>query len=197
MNFSILWRLYVVVFLLSLILYLTIKHYARVRDWLRKNHWKWLAKHGPQWLAAVVLPRIASWHVLLSQILVHDKNVQVHLDVMTKGNILYQGVLADKTLAADGGLISVVLAEPKRFKYEEYVEAKKQGKPATKATYWKPIPTNMFIITATEIATMNVRYVPEGVAALKLGQDQDNDLQKVLDEVNQMVEQLLKQPGEL
>ena len=172
---------------------MTIKHYAGVRDWLQTRSWKWFARRSPKWLAAVVLPRIAPWHVLLSQILMRDKSVQLHIDVMTKSNTLYQGRLADKTLDADGSLLCVVLAEPRRFRYEEYLDAKKQPQTVDKSLFWRSIPTNMFIIAATEIETMNLRYVPEDVTGLKLGQPLDNDLQKELDELNQLVNELLKE----
>jgi hypothetical protein len=191
MNFCILWRLYAVVLILSLVLHTTIKHYARVRDWLRKRKWRWLADRSPKWLAALVLPRIAPWHVLLSQILIGDKSVQLHVDVMTKSDVLYQGLLADKTLSADGALVSIVLADPRRFRYAEYVEAKKSGESIDKAAYWRPIPTNMFIVTGSEIATMNLRYVPDDVGTLKQGQPQGSDLQNELDEINRLVQQLL------
>lgn len=195
LNLCVLWRLYVIDFLLAYALLKVIKHYARIREALQRIRWRWLADRSPKWLAALVLPRIAPWHVLLSDIEVGDQSVQLHLDIMTKGDVLYQGVLADKSLAPDGTLIFVVLAEPRRFKYPEYLEAKKQGLSPEKALFWKPIPTNIFIITASEIATMNLRYVPEDLGALKSGQEQGDDFQNELDQLNVLVQELLKQPG--
>ena len=122
-------------------------------------------------LAFVVLPRIAPWHLLLSRLQLADDHLHVHLDVLTKQGILYQGRLGDKVLAADGALASITLAEPKRFRREQYCEAIKAQQegvnPPSARAFWRSIPTNLFIIMGSEIQTINIRHVPDDVAALK------------------------------
>lgn len=184
MNFCVLWRIYVVVFLMVLLLHAGIRYYANIRDWLSGE--ALLKRWGRQVLAAIVPPRIAPWHVLLSRILIRDKTIELHVDVMTKMNILYQGRLADKTLGPDGSLVSITLADPKRFQRTAYVEAKKIDPNADPLKFWKPIPTNMFIIMGAEIHTMNLRYVPQ-VKALKRDQREDSDFRKELKAVNDLV----------
>ena len=149
MNFCVLWRMYVVVFLMVLLLHAGIRYYAYIRDWLSGE--AFLKRWGRQVLAAIVPPRIAPCHVLLSQILIRDKTIELHVDVMTRMNILYQGRLADKTLGPDGSLVSITLADPKRFQRTAYVETKKIDPNTDPLKFWKPIPTNMFIIMGAEI----------------------------------------------
>jgi hypothetical protein len=184
MNFCILWRVYVVVFLMVLLLHARIRYYANIRDWLSGE--AFLKRWGHRVLAAIVPPRIAPWHVLLSQILIRDKTIELHVDVMTKMNILYQGRLADKTLGPDGSLVSITLADPQRFVRPAYLDAKKADPKTDRLQFWKPIPTNMFIIMGSEIHSMNLRYVPQ-VKALKRDQHRDSDFRKELEAVNDLV----------
>jgi hypothetical protein len=189
MNVCLLWRLYVVVLLMSLILYVIIRFYARIRDFFQGD--KLLHRWGLTLLTALVVPRIAPWHLYLSGLLVREKNLQIHVDVMTKSDKLFQGRLADKTLGADGSLVNIVLAEPKRFRREEYLEAKKDGNSPVSGSFWKPIPTYMFVIMGSEIATMNIRHVPKDVSQLKLD-PKDSDLKKELDALDALVKTLAK-----
>jgi hypothetical protein len=184
MNFCVLWRMYVVVFLMVMVLDAGIRYYANIRDWLYGE--AFFQRWGRRILAAVVPPRIAPWHVLLSQILIRDKTIELHVDVMTKMDILYQGRLADKTLGPDGSLVSITLADPKRFLRPAYVEAKKNHPHTDPLKFWKPIPTNMFIVMGGEIHSMNLRYVPQ-VKALKRDQRPDSDFKKELKAVDDLV----------
>ena len=178
LNRCLLLRTYSVVLLLSIVLSLFTHFYGVVREHLPA--WNWLRKA----FAAIVLPRVAQWHVLLSGLLLGDRSLSIHLDILTKSDKLYQGEFADKALAADGSLVSVTLAKPRRFDREPYVQAKQSGtKPAIDA-FWKSIPTNMFLVMASDIHTMNLRYLPRNrsVRPLKAGSPDLTDLLKVIGE---------------
>jgi hypothetical protein len=80
--------------------------------------------------------------------------------------ILYQGRFVDKTISTDGSLVSLTLSSPRRFQRDEYIEAKRanEAKDSERKDqqfsankFWKPIPTNMFIILAADIGTLNLR----------------------------------------
>lgn len=96
--------------------------------------------------------------------------MKIHLDVLTKMDILYQGRFEEKSLTADGTLLSLTLGDPKRFLRDEYMEAKteanKSGNSPDSKQYWKPIPTNIFVLMGAEVHSINVRYVQD-VSALK------------------------------
>ena len=92
-------------------------------------------------------------------------------DVLTKSDKLYQGELSDKVLAADGSLVSITLTDPRRFDRLAYLQAKGSSPKPSSQDFWKPIPTNMFLVLASDINTINLRYVPRGhsVQPLKSG----------------------------
>ena len=184
MNFCVLWRIYVVILLMSLLLHLGIRYYANIRDRFKGE--SLVSRSARSLLAAIVPPRIAAWHLLLSRILIRDRTIELHIDVMTKMNILYQGRLADKTLSPDGTLVSITLADPRRFLRSSYVDAKKLDAETDPKLFWRPIPTNMFIIMGSEIHSMNLRYVPQ-VQALKRDQHKDSDFKKELKVLEDLV----------
>jgi hypothetical protein len=194
LNYSLLWRLYMIVLLGSLLLNRMITKYESYRFRLR-NHPKWRS-----FLAVTVLPRIAPWHLLLSRILLREEDLQIHLDIMTKANVLYQGRLADRMLGGDGSLLSITLDDPKRFKWDQYQEDRKEAQTQNRSRpvsndYWKPISTNMFVIMGSEISTINLRYIPSDVAALRRSRAPDEDLTKALSELKIKVE-IAKQESE-
>lgn len=177
-NFRLLWRLYFCVLLLSITLTLLTHFYGIVRD--RLPDWGWL-KNG---FAALVLPRVAQWHVYLSRLLLGDRRLFISLDILTKSDKLYQGELAEKALAGDGTLVSVTLAAPKRFDRVAYVKAKEAGEAPAAEAFWKPIPTNMFVVMGSDINTINLRYLPRdrSVRGLKSGSPDLTDLLKMIAE---------------
>ncbi len=177
-NFRLLWRLYVCVLLLSLTLTVLTHFYGVVRD--RLPNWGWL-KNG---FAALVLPRVAQWHVYLSQLLLGDRRRFISLDILTKSDKLYQGELAEKALSADGTLVSVTLASPRRFDRSAYLKAKDAGEGPVQEDFWKAIPTNMFVVMASDINTINLRYLPRdrSVRGLKTGSPDLTDLLKTIEE---------------
>ncbi len=177
-NFRLLWRLYVCVLLLSCLLTLLTHFYGVVRD--RLPNWGWL-KNG---FAALVLPRVAQWHVYLSQLLLGDRRRFISLDILTKSDKLYQGELAEKALSADGTLVSVTLASPRRFDRSAYTKAKEAGMAPAPEDFWKVIPTNMFVVMASDINTINLRYLPRdrSVRGLKSGSPALTELLKLIGE---------------
>lgn len=192
MNWCLLWRLYALVLLLSLALCIAIHFYASLRHLLAGDGWH--LRYARNTLAAIILPRIAPWHLLLSRIYLREDDVNIHLDVLTKMNILYEGRFEEKALAADGTLISLTLAEPKRFRREDYTEDKRKGLTPDPASYWKKIPNNIFVLMGSDIHSINIRYVP-GVAALKR-RPQSQDLTEQLQALRRAVDSLKKvQPG--
>jgi len=186
MNFCLLWRLYAVVLILSVILCISIHYYATIRHFLAGDSLHLRISRSV--LAAIILPRIAPWHLLLSRIYVREKDVQIHLDVLTKMDILYQGRFEAKSLAADGTLVSLTLGEPKRFRREEYSDEKAKGTKPDAATFWKAIPNNIFVLMGSDIHSINIRYVPI-VAALKR-RPRSSDLAEQLEALRKAVEQL-------
>ncbi len=155
LNLSLLWRLYTAVLAVSVALTFATHFYGIVRD--RLPNWGWLKNA----FAALVLPRVAQWHVYLSKLLLGDRNVSLHLDILTKSDKLYQGELADKALAADGTLVSITLATPRRFDRVAYLKAKDAGTASGTEAFWKLIPTNLFVVMASDINTVNLRYLPK------------------------------------
>lgn len=154
MNWCILWRLYLLVFIGSWTFNLIIRNYGPIRHRLKKHPWLRSA------LALIVLPRISEWHVLLSDILLPSKDLRIYVDVLTKSGLMYQGVLEDKALTSDGTLLNITLAEPMRFQREQFLEERKKDPEANAGIYWKKIPGSVFIVLASDITSFNLRYTP-------------------------------------
>jgi hypothetical protein len=152
-------RLYGLVIAFSVFLDIAILRYGRLRHMLGRRGFQWLRPI----LAMLVLPRISEWHVNLSPILLPSKDLKIWVDVMTKRGTLYSGGLKEKVLSSDGTLQSVTLAEPRRFKYDQYVDARKQNPAIMADDYWRRIPGESFIILGGEIETLNVRHAPDTV----------------------------------
>lgn len=128
--------------------------------------------------AALLLPRVTYWHIVLSKIVL-PKGTSLQLDVLTKMDILYQGRFRDKNLGPDGSLVSLSLTQPRRFDRVSYLAAQQQGSAAKKADFWKPIPTDAFEIMASEIHSINRRYIPQKLSSSRRTLKSDN-LRKAL-----------------
>lgn len=152
LNWCILWRLYLLVLIGSVALNLIISNYGYIRHKLGKG--KWLRSS----LAFIVLPRISEWHVLLSGILLPSKQLRIYVDVLTKSGLMYRGILEDKTLTSDGTLLNIILAEPMRFKREQFQNERKNNPDVKAEDYWKEIPGNVFVLLTTDITSLNLRY---------------------------------------
>ena len=190
LNRCLLIRTYAVVLLLSVVLSVLTHFYGVIRDALPR--WNWLRKT----FAAVVLPRVAQWHLVLSKLLLGDRSLSIHIDILTKSDKLYQGAFADKALAGDGSLVSITLANPKRFDRPAYQRAKDRDPDAKSEAFWKEIPTNMFLIMGSEIHTINLRYLPRNlrVRPLKRGSP---DLTDLLRTIGEQVKAAQKQAADL
>ncbi len=152
-NFSLLWRLYFIVFVFWLVIDLLIARYGRIRA-------SKFASDVPALKLALdyfILPRVSEWHVCLSNMLTENKDITVHADVLTKADVLYRGRVVDKMLAPDGSLASITLAGPGRFRRADYLDAKRQSA-TNKEEYWVEIKGAMFIIMGSEISTINLRH---------------------------------------
>jgi hypothetical protein len=176
LNWAFLWRVYAITGLLSLILSALTVNYGRIRKHLKR-----------QWMrtvfASIILPRVALWHLLLSDVLLESTDTRINLDVLTKSDTLYQGRLADKALASDGSLASITLADPRRFRRKEYMIAKEAGQKPNAADFWQAIPTNMFVVIGSELQTLNLRYAPDLVIHKDRSDELDKQLKALVDAV--------------
>jgi hypothetical protein len=159
LNLCLCLRLYAVVLITSILFNFLITEYGRLRKWLEsRKSWYWSLVRRV--LATFVLPRISEWHLILSPVLLASKSMNIEIDVLTKNGILYAGRLADKVLSASGDLQSITLAKPRRFRREDLLKAREVDPKVPTESFWKPIPGEMFVVVASEIATLNIRHIP-------------------------------------
>jgi hypothetical protein len=159
LNECVLFRLYFIVLVSALLLNFLILKYGLIRNFLMKTKRPGLLRL----FSAIVLPRISEWHVILSPIILPAKEMNIVVDILTKSGILYSGTLEDKVVGADGNLQTVTLRYPKRFRRDQFVEARKNSPETKPEVYWKTIPGNLFVIMASDIATLNIRHLPANV----------------------------------
>jgi hypothetical protein len=153
------WRLYALLIVYATTINVLIIKYGELRNS------KWMKKHPScrSILAAFVLPRISSWHILLKSVS-HPKSVDIRVDVMTKRDILYRGTVQELMLAPDGTLSGLLITKPFRYQREKFLDDLKkyseglkiEAKPNTD-NYWKKIPGHAFLIMADDIETINLR----------------------------------------
>jgi hypothetical protein len=157
-------RLYALLVVYAIIIDILIYYYGELRNS------KWMSKH-PLWrkiFAAFVLPRISSWHILLRSVS-HPKSVDIRVDVLTKRDILYRGIIEDLVLASDGALSGLLITNPVRYQREKFFDdlkrysqgPKTEAKPNTD-NYWKKIPGHAFLIMSDDIETINLRSYERG-----------------------------------
>jgi len=164
MNFSILWRLYLLVIAIGLVFNLLIKNYNRVWNRYRRG---WLEAPVDFLLTYIVLPRIAEWHVLLSGMRLPPGPFILVADILTKAGTLYQGRIQDKMLNADGSLHTITLASPRRFLRDEF-RAQADLDPETEsADFWKSIPGNLFVLMGSDIVNLNLKYIRQRPMSLR------------------------------
>lgn len=156
-----------------------------LRNWLKS--WPRLRRC----LHWIFVPRISEWDVALSPMLVHArKELTVRIDVQTKNEILYRGIVFEKRISADGNLATLILQDAERMVRDDYrrdrtfYEENKSSspnlvKPKTD-DYWRKIPGEMFLLNGSEIATVNIRHVrPIAV----IDPQKDTDLLKAFGEL--------------
>jgi hypothetical protein len=153
MAWSLLWRLYLVVILAAIAIDWAILHYRWLRNAL-KPRWAKTA------LATLILPRVSEWYVLLSDMLLPTDDVMLEVDVLTKAGTLYQGGVQDRMIGPDGSLLSITLADPRRFLREEFHRERAEDVNAPADYFWRRIPGKLFVILGSDIASVNVRYPP-------------------------------------
>lgn len=171
--FEVAWRLYLTDFLLSSILAFSLSNFAYLNSKPILRPLVWL-------LNKVVLSRVATWHLLLSGMLLPSTKHELHADVLLKNGVMYRGRVREKTLTNDGALQSLVLADPHRFLREAFEEHRKEWPAASSSGYWKPIPGNMFIVVAPEISSLNLRYLEPIVSPEAPLSTQEQELAKAL-----------------
>jgi hypothetical protein len=159
-NACILLRMYSLVVIAAITFNLLIKRYGRLRYWMSTR--PWASKLRPV-LATIILPHISEWHIILSPILLPSQEMNIEVDVLTKTGTLYQGALSNKMLGTDGSLQNLTLSNPRRFRRDQFLEARKSSPDARPEDYWKVIPGNLFVIMAADITTLNVRHSPSSV----------------------------------
>jgi hypothetical protein len=153
MVWSLLWRLYLIVILAAIVIDWAILHYRWLRNAL-KPRWAKTA------LATLILPRVSEWYVLLSDMLLPTEDVMLEVDILTKNGTLYQGGVQDRMIGPDGSLLSITLADPRRFLRDEFHRERAEDVNASADYFWRRIPGKLFVILGTDIASVNVRYPP-------------------------------------
>jgi hypothetical protein len=151
MNHAILWRLYLMVLLASAIRIAIVLNYNRI--------WRGLHKRWMRTLLATIVPRISEWDLLFSDMLLPEGNFRIMADVLTKTGGLYQGAIQDRMLNNDGSLQSITLANPRRFERNDFRKAKSEDLATVPDEFWFNIPGNLFIVMASDIANLNLRYI--------------------------------------
>jgi hypothetical protein len=171
--FEVAWRLYLTDFVLAASLAVSLSNFAYLNSKPVFRPLVWL-------LNKVVLSRVATWHLLLSGMLLPSAKHQLHADVLLKNGVMYQGRVREKTLTGDGALQSLVLADPRRFLREPFEEHKKEWPGTDSAKYWKPIPGNMFIVLGSEISNLNLRYLAPIVLSKAVLSEKEQEVAKAL-----------------
>jgi hypothetical protein len=186
MMYSLLWRLYLIVIAAAVAIDWAILHYRWLRSAL-KPRWAKAA------LATLILPRVSEWYVLLSDMLLPTEDVMLEVDVLTKAGTLYQGGVQDRMIGPDGALLSITLADPRRFLREEFHRQKQEDVETPQEYFWRRIPGKLFVVLGSDIASVNVRYTPKQTAAPALARPDlsEQDLTTIRTLLSK-----LKKPGE-
>ena len=151
MNYAILWRLYLIVLIACAVRVVIVLKYNLI--W-RRLHRRWMRT-----LLATIVPRISEWDLLFSDMLLPEGTFRLMADVLTKTGGLYQGTVQDRMLNNDGSLASITLANPRRFEREEFRKAKSEDLETVPDEFWFNVPGNLFIVMASDIANLNLRYI--------------------------------------
>jgi hypothetical protein len=149
MNYSLLWREYVLVVAGAIAFCVLIANFGRLRRRLSKPS-------SREALALLITPQIADWHVWLSDMLLPEADVDLVADVLTKNGTLYQGTVGKKILGSDGVLQTLTLISPRRFLRDDYKAAKERDGKAERSAFWREIPGSVFIILGTDIINLNL-----------------------------------------
>ena len=89
------------------------------------------------------------------------------------------------TLSNDGALVSLTLANPRRFERAEFRKAKASDLTTTADEYWFNIPGNLFIVMASDIANLNLRYVRRKPLAFQASEEEKEVLGRLLERLKE------------
>ncbi|HEU4635200.1 MAG TPA: hypothetical protein VFS41_03425 [Edaphobacter sp.] len=177
MNYAILWRLYCIVLVASGLRVAIVLNYNRV--WRRLNQ-RWMRT-----LLATIVPRISEWDLLFSDMLLPEGTFRIMADVLTKSGGLYQGTVQDRMLNSDGSLQSITLANPRRFERTQFRKAKAEDLATVPDEYWINIPGNLFIVMASDIANLNLRYIRRKPLQFQPSDEEREVLTRLLDRLKE------------
>jgi len=173
MNYAILWRLYFIVLLACVVRVFIVLNYNRI--W-RRLHRRWMRT-----LLATIVPRISEWDLLFSDMLLPEGTFRIMADVLTRTGGLYQGTVQDRMLNNDGSLQSITLANPRRFGRAEFQKAKAEDIETVTDEFWFNIPGNLFIVMASDIANLNLRYIRRKPLQFQPSDEEREVLARLLD----------------
>ena len=177
MNFCILWRLYLLVVIFSLVRIVIVLNYNSI--------WRRLRKRWMRTLLATIVPRISEWDLLFSDMLLPEGSFRIMADVLTKSGGLYQGAVQDRMLNPDGTLLSITLANPRRFERAEFRKAKEEDLATETEEFWFNIPGNLFIVMASDIANLNLRYIRRKPLSFEPSEEEREVLTRLLDRLKE------------
>ncbi len=178
-NLAVLSWMYAVVIAASLALMVLTRRYATIRHTLPYGLPRDL-------LARLILPRVAEWHVLLSDMLLPTRDLLLYADILTRSG-LYRGLVQDKVLGPDGGLRSITLGEPRRFQREQYLAAREKHGTADAETFWKTIPGDLFLIVGSEVLNLNLQYIARSGKVVTPTRQQKDALRELLAQLPDVV----------
>jgi hypothetical protein len=177
MNYAILWRLYLIVVIACVVRVVIVLKYNLV--W-RRLHRRWMRT-----LLATIVPRISEWDLLFSDMLLPEGTFRLMADVLTKTGGLYQGTVQDRMLNNDGSLASITLANPRRFERAEFRKAKSEDLETVPEEFWFNVPGNLFIVMASDIANLNLRYIRRKPLQFQPSEEERQVLTRLLDRLKE------------
>jgi hypothetical protein len=177
MNYAILWRLYLIVFLIAAIRTAIVLNYNRI--------WRRLHKRWMRTLLATIVPRISEWDLLFSDMLLPEGSFRIMADILTKTGGLYQGAIQDRMLNNDGSLQSITLANPRRFERNDFRKAKSEDLQTVPDEFWFNIPGNLFIVMASDIANLNLRYIRRKPLSFQPSSEEREVLSRLLERLKE------------
>jgi hypothetical protein len=177
MNYAILWRLYLIVAIACAVRVFIVLNYNRI--------WRRLGRRWLRTLLATIVPRISEWDLLFSDMLLPEGSFRIMADVLTKTGGLYQGAIQDRMLNADGSLQSITLANPRRFERAEFRKAKSEDLSTVSDEFWFNIPGNLFIVMASDIANLNLRYIRRKPLQFQPSEEEREVLTRLLDRLKE------------
>ncbi|WP_035347245.1 hypothetical protein [Edaphobacter aggregans] len=177
MNYAILWRLYLIVLIACAVRVMIVLNYNLI--------WRRLRRRWMRTLLATIVPRLSEWDLLFSDMLLPEGTFRIMADVLTKTGGLYQGTVQDRMLNSDGSLASITLANPRRFERAEFRKAKAEDLETVPDEYWFNIPGNLFIVMASDIANLNLRYIRRKPLQFQPSEEEREVLTRLLDRLKE------------